>query len=90
MPEFIINPSECDLQICSHPRPSTIRARKSIEVVWQIPPDSLAESRDAEVTVELPTISIIVNEAVTVTEWVPETFATTWNSPLQVHRVSSD
>ena len=45
------------------------------------PPTTLVERDDGEVTVELPTVSTMVKVAVTVTEYVPETFPTTWNSP---------
>ena len=42
--------------------------------------DSLVESEEERVTVELPTVSTMVKVAVIVTEYVPETFPTTWNS----------
>ena len=45
------------------------------------PPTTLVEREEESVTVELPTVSTTVKVAVTVTEYVPETFPTTWNSP---------
>ena len=42
--------------------------------------DSLVEREEERVTVELPTVSTMVKVAVIVTEYVPETFPTTWSS----------
>jgi hypothetical protein len=39
--------------------------------------DWLVERKEERVTVEFPTVSTTVKEAVTVTQYVPETFATT-------------
>ena len=52
-----------------------VRAKARVVTVW------LVESEECSVTVEFPTVSTMVKVAVTVTEYLPDTFEIVWNAP---------